>query len=316
MTHEWTSSAFRAALTAMVRRRVPPADAKDVVQAVLTEVVAASERPTDPEGARKWLWGVARHKIADYHRRASRETADPPERTAPPPEHEERALLRWAVGELPPGSDAKKTFEWLLREGDGETLEAIAEEERIPAPVVRQRVSRLRRLFRSRWAQLAAAGLVALVALVAWVVLRRREREAPVAERSRPELREDPAVVAARVRVRGMRDDAARAAAQMDWARCLERLDAARVIDPAGDEGAGTRALRRQAMEAIAQERAISSAPVEIGDGGVAERVGDSWRRGLGGADSGDVMGPDTGRPRRARLRDAGASAFAAGGDG
>lgn len=313
MTHDWTSSAFRAALTAMVRRRVPPADAEDVVQAVLTEAVASSDRPDDPEGARKWLWGVARHKVADYHRRASRETSDPPERTAPPPQHEERALLRWAVGELPEGADAKKTFEWLLREGDGETLEAIAEEERLPAPVVRQRVSRLRRLFRSRWAQLAAAGLVALVA---WILLRRAEREAPIAEGPRPVLREDPAVVATRARARGMRDEAARAAVQFDWARCLERLDAARAIDPAGDEGAGSRALRQRAMEAIAQERAIPPAPVEIGDGGAAETVGDSWRRGLGGADSGDVMGPDTGRPRRARLRDAGAPVIGVGDGG
>ena len=313
MTHDWTSSAFRAALTAMVRRRVPPADAEDVVQAVLTEAVASSERPTDPEGARKWLWGVARHKIADYHRRASRETSDPPERTAPPPEHEERALLRWAVGELPDGADAKKTFEWLLREGDGETLEAIAEEERIPAPVVRQRVSRLRRLFRSRWAQLAAAGLVALVA---WILLRRTEREAPVAEGPRPVLREDPAVVATRGRARGMRDEAARAAAQADWARCLERLDAARSIDPAGDEGAGSRALRQRAMEAIAQERSLPPAPVELGDGGVVETVGDPLGHGpLGVLGTGDAMGPDVGRPRRLRLRDAGAPVLG-GGDG
>jgi RNA polymerase sigma factor (sigma-70 family) len=295
MTHDWTSATFRAALTAMVRRRVPPADAEDVVQAVLTEAVATTERPADPEGARKWLWGVARHKIADYHRRASRETTDPPERAAPPPEHEERALLRWAVGELPAGADAKKTFEWLLREGDGETLEAIAEEERLPPPVVRQRVSRLRRLFRSRWAQLAAAGLVALVA---WIVLRRTERESPIAERPRPTLREDPAVVATRARARTMRDEASQAASQSDWVRCLERLDAARAIDPAGDEGAATRALRQRAQEAIERERAVPPAPVEREDGGVGDSFGNG---GFGSTGSVDSMSWEA--PRRRRVR-------------
>lgn len=301
--HEWTSAAFRAALLARVRRRVPDADAEDVVQSVLAEALSSPARPDEPEAARRWIWGIARHKIADHHRRAGRETNDVPERAAPPAPHEENALLAWAVGELPPGADAQKTLDWLLREGEGETLEAIAEEERLPAPVVRQRVSRLRRLLRSRWAQLVAAGLAVLVG---WALLRRQGRERPIGVP--PDVREDPSLVAVRTRARAMRDDAARAAAQRDWARCLERLDAAKAIDPAGDRAPGVEALRRQARDAIERERAPAPPPVFVPDDASA---GDAFGfGGMGSSGSGDSMSSgDPGPPRRRRARrDAGVS--------
>lgn len=301
--HEWTSAAFRAALLARVRRRVPDADAEDVVQSVLAEALSSPARPDEPDAARRWIWGIARHKIADHHRRAGRETNDVPERAAPPAPHEENALLAWAVGELPPGADAQKTLDWLLREGEGETLEAIAEEERLPAPVVRQRVSRLRKLFRSRWAQVVAAGLAVLVG---WALLRRQGRERPVGVP--PEVREDPNLVAVRERARAMREEATRAAARSDWARCLERLDAAKAIDPAGDRAPGVEALRQQARDAIERERAPAPAPVFAPDDA---SVGDPFGfGGLGTMGSGDSMSGDPGPPRRRRVRrDAGAAA-------
>jgi len=84
MHDDWTSAAFRDALLAMVRRRVPPADADDVVQAALTEAVASTDRPRDREEARRWIWGVARNKVADYHRRQRREVVGAvPEQVAP-----------------------------------------------------------------------------------------------------------------------------------------------------------------------------------------------------------------------------------------
>ncbi len=55
-------------------------------------------------------------------------------------------------------------MDWLVREHDGERLADIAEERALPAPVVRQRVSRLRRAIRSRYAGLFAIGLLLLIA--------------------------------------------------------------------------------------------------------------------------------------------------------
>jgi DNA-directed RNA polymerase specialized sigma24 family protein len=162
--------ALLAALGAFVRSRVPATDADDVVQAALADALGSEGAPTEAEALRRWLFGVARNKIADFHRRHRREqpsdTVD--EKEAPSSGRSSaRDLLRWAEEELPPGSDARRTFEWMLREGDGEKLESIAESEKLPAPRVRKRVSRMREHFRARWAAyaaaLAAAGIAAFI---------------------------------------------------------------------------------------------------------------------------------------------------------
>ena len=66
-------------------------------------------------------------------------------------------LMRWAQKELPAGKENEQTLEWMLREGEGEKLETIAAEANVPAPRVRQRVSRLRRYYKARWAAQTAA---------------------------------------------------------------------------------------------------------------------------------------------------------------
>jgi cytoskeletal protein RodZ len=51
----------------------------------------------------------------------------------------------------------------MLREGDGEKLENIARDAKLPAPRVRKRVSRLRKFLRERWAaELALIGVLLL----------------------------------------------------------------------------------------------------------------------------------------------------------
>jgi hypothetical protein len=67
---------------------------------------------------------------------------------------------------MPRAPDARKTFEWMLREGEGESLEQIAEAERVAPTVVRQRVSRLRRFFREKRVREIAAFVVALALFV------------------------------------------------------------------------------------------------------------------------------------------------------
>ena len=170
-----TDTRFRRALTQMVRRRVPESDAEDIVQSSLAEALAAANAPTETDALRRFVWGIARHKVADFYRRARREKLDVPEMAAPGAPHTEQDLLRWATRELPDVKDAEQTLEWMLREGEGEKLEAIAEAENLPAPRVRQRVSRLRRHLRERWAvelaALAAIGLV--VALIVWEMNRK-----------------------------------------------------------------------------------------------------------------------------------------------
>ncbi len=248
MSADWSSSAFREALAAMVRRRVPAHEVDDVVQATLTEAFVSKTRPEEPEALRKWIWGIARNKVADYHRRARRETFDVPEIPTSAPTQGVDDILRWAMRELPPGQEPEKTLEWLLQEGEGEKLESIAERENLPATRVRQRVSRLRRHFKTRWAAqaaaLAALGIVALLALVFF--LRREKAPEPVIAHDTPH---EPTP---QERAGRMRRDALRSCENGAYEPCLDGLDRAKEIDPAGDTAEEIQRARRDATEHLA----------------------------------------------------------------
>ncbi len=188
--HALTDPRFRRALTQMVRRRVPESEAEDIVQSSLAEALASERAPAEMDSLRRFVWGIARHKVADFYRRARRERLDVPEMEGEGAPHSEHDLLRWAARELPDGKDAEQTLQWMLREGEGEKLEAIAEAENVPAPRVRQRVSRLRKHLRERWAieiaALAAIGVV--VALIVWEM--NRQPGKPIT--NEPALHEEP----------------------------------------------------------------------------------------------------------------------------
>jgi DNA-directed RNA polymerase specialized sigma24 family protein len=182
---DWKGAAFRRTLVGMVRKRVPDRDVEDIVQATLTEALSPSA-PTDDGALQRWLIGVARHKIADRHRRGQRESFDLPEVPVDAPPHAENDLVRWAERALPAeGEEPHRTLEWMMREGDGEKLETIAESEQIPAPRVRKRVSRLRRHLRAEWKkEVALLAALGIVAVLIWLAHRPRE---PVAhDRLRP----------------------------------------------------------------------------------------------------------------------------------
>lgn len=235
-------SSLRRAIFAAVRSRVPERDAEDVVQSVLTDAVATSHAPDDAVEFKKWVMGIARHKVADYYRSRKREVlADPAdEPAADSAGHDARDLLRWAERELPRGEEAEETFRTMLREGDGEKLEHVAEEGDVPAPRLRQRVSRLRRFFRERWALVAAA----TIAIVVGVVVARRSLEKPV-----PIAHEPPGDVE---RGRVLRREGLELCRDLNWAPCLKKLDDARALDPAGDTAPNVAEARSAADRALA----------------------------------------------------------------
>lgn len=254
-----TDPRFRYALSAMVRRRVPESDVEDIVQSALAEAFASSSAPPDPEALRRWVWGVARHKVADFYRRARRERLDLPELEAEGAPHSENDLLRWAARELPPGRDAEETLEWMLREGAGEKLESIAESAKVPAPRVRQRVSRLRKHLRSRWqmelAALAALGVLVALALYAF---RKPEAGAPITH----DVPGVPSVEAPRAiaeRERGRAFERCDAGA---FQECLDALDRAAGLDPVGDATERVQRARDAAKKALAPAPAPAPAPI------------------------------------------------------
>ena len=245
---------LRRALEDYVKRRVPASDVDDVVQTVLCDALASAARPADSEELKKWLIGIARHKIVDHHRRTAREpAAELPEIEAHPPPVEERSLARWAEEQAASTSEAQKTLAWMAREGEGEKLETIAAEENVPAARVRQRVSRMRRWMKERWmAELAAVALLSILAVVAWRFLR-RPGEVPEA---RPEKLEPLPPLAPEVpleieRARSLRAEAAQRCDREEWQGCLDALDEAARLDPAGDAASDVMEMRGRATRGL-----------------------------------------------------------------
>jgi len=159
-----------ARIRAMVRRRVPAQAVDDVVHQTACEALAALDPPNDPREVRRWLFGIASHKVADFHRGARRASVvqglDPEVLAARAPALEARSLLRGVLADATRDPRGAETMGWIAREMQGERLEALAHEAGLPAATVRQRVSRLRRWLRTRWGReallLVAASLLTL----------------------------------------------------------------------------------------------------------------------------------------------------------
>lgn len=251
-------ASLRRSIESFVRRRVAATDVDDVVQTVLCDALAAPERPRDPKELRLWLLGIARHKVADVHRRGRREPpAELPEIEALPAPLEARELAAWAERQAGQERDAQKTLDWMAREGDGEKLEAIAAEERLPAARVRQRVSRMRRWMKERWRAELAAATAVVVALFAWWLM--HPKEEPALEARPDDVRSAPlpspfpfpSPRSPEEEAREARRSALEACEGFAYRACLEGLDAARALDPAGDTSDAVVSARRRAEAAI-----------------------------------------------------------------
>jgi hypothetical protein len=139
----------------------------------------------------------------------------------------------------------------MARESVGEKLAHIAEQEKLPATQVRQRVSRMRRFMKRQWAaELAAVAAIVILALVAWRLLRKPE---PVAH---PEPDVVPDVVREPVsptieQAKKLRAEATEACDREDWRGCLDKLDEAAELDPEGAKAAGVVELRKRAEDAL-----------------------------------------------------------------
>ncbi|MBL9023945.1 MAG: sigma-70 family RNA polymerase sigma factor [Myxococcales bacterium] len=147
----------------MVSRRVPRTEVDDVVQSVLCDALAAGNVPPDPAEVPRWVMGIARHKIADFHRRAGRFQPEAAVEAMAVDPVEDRDLLQRVVGETARCSSNQRVLGWIMREHAGDHLYEIAAEEDLPADVVRKRVSRFRQVLRARWLWAAAASFALLV---------------------------------------------------------------------------------------------------------------------------------------------------------
>jgi len=226
--HRLSEPARLRALTQSIRAKVPSRDVEDIVQTTLADALAAAEPPLDLATFDRWLFGIARHKIADFYRRNGRDVIldsdDLADNQAEANPQSARDLLHWVNGELPKEPDAPRTLEWMLREASGDQLESIAKEHQLAAPTVRQRISRLRRHLRTRW---AAAAALSLLIIIGYRLLRPQHSQ-PIIQ---PEVAQrDPLI-----RARDIRSSALATCHSGMWERCVKELDRAKALDPTGD---------------------------------------------------------------------------------
>jgi DNA-directed RNA polymerase specialized sigma24 family protein len=150
----------RSALSSYARRRGLHDSAEDVVQTVLCDALAVAAVPVESDELPRWLNGIARHKVADEHRRRARWSPAEPSEGSCVPSEEAEDLLRRIDGEVVEPEE-RQALEWLVREHQGEALCEMARAEALAPDTLRQRVARFRRKLRARY----LAPLAMLVAL-------------------------------------------------------------------------------------------------------------------------------------------------------
>lgn len=246
--------ALRRTLIRLVRRRVPDREVEDIVQDTLIDVLAAPAAPRDPRALRHWASGIARHKVVDFHRRASREslaTTGPVDARVEAPEPGALDLRKWAEGRLPPGDRSRRAFQWMLEESEGEKLEHLAERDRVAPATVRQQVARLRRHLRARWsaevAVLVAAGVFIAAFFAGWTARRETMHDDPAIAPPPRAAAPSPSERAHHERIVAF--DRCEAG---DYRGCLDALDRAAALDPFGDDDEAARDLRRRAETELA----------------------------------------------------------------
>jgi hypothetical protein len=203
--------------------------------------------------------GIARHKLADSYRLRGRLPVPSPDldQNAAEPSPSPTELSQWIESELPKTDGAQATLHWLLREGDGESLDEIARDVDLPAPRVRQRVSRLRRHFHARWLALGAAGLLLLLGAGAWFYRALRPATVP------PSIARESLTPLERARL--LRENALQDCAAGAYPECVAALDQAKALDPSGESASAIRAARAAAASSesprLSPERPASSGP-------------------------------------------------------
>ena len=246
---------LQAALHRFVRCRLNGGDAEDVVQDTLADALEATRAPEDSTELRKWVFGIARRKVADHWKRRGRHAPLRDDEGIQPSESEVDVvdLVRWAQREVGDHPEDQRTLRWMVREGlFGETLASIAAESGLPAAQVRQRVSRLRRALRSKWiVQLGLAAMTVVLLAIGW---------STVVERPYEPVRPDGvAVLEPRIQdATKLRSDAEAACSTGDWFMCEQSLDEAKAVDPDGERADLVMRLR----ELIVRLRAPSPAPL------------------------------------------------------
>ncbi len=265
----------KQALEGWIRGRVPAADAADMVQNVLEALLAHGHPPDTVEGLVGLGLRMLRNDLVDHYRhRGIVKRVE-----SGPLEDDQRDGIAPAIpAEAWDGIDVQRRAHVVshlvargkLTDGDVDLLErtaregypAIAAELGMTDTALRVRAHRKRAVLREGWARYVAYGLsgVAVLLLVAYVV---RDRPEPIAHpRIGPDDSAETPLLTPRERAIELRKLAAEACGDSRWKDCLDRLDEAQPLDPAGDRDPEIQDLRDLAHRAIQPQQTHEKPPL------------------------------------------------------
>ena len=260
--------AVRAKIMAVLGKRVPPADADDIAQAAYLRLLMMPSLP----GTEHALLGlvvtvvrgliVDRHRARKHRRKQHADDADVDavavEEGAPTAQDREewRQMLAFVQTEVDAGRVPPDALRWARGLASGETIDDIAAHENRSPSAIKMRMKRLREHLRRRWPIYAGVAGPILV-IVLWI--RSGSREIDTGSRSADDARRSASEAASpgpMHRERKYREMAAKDCREGAYDACEEELDAAKRLDPDGEDLPAVKAMR----EAIAAHKDPSDA--------------------------------------------------------
>lgn len=260
---------LKKALDRWIRGRVPEADAPDMVQNVLTALLALAEPPDTVDDLITFGRRMLAHDLIDHYRH--RETVRGVEVCSLDDEHAE-TIAPPAPAEAWDGSDVAKRAQLVnhlvtrgeLTDTDVDVLER-AEAEGYPAlaaelgttdQALRVRAHRKRAVLREGWKRYVTYGSGLGVALLIAYGFWHEPEKAMAPYPGHPTAQHD---LTPRDRAETLRADARDLSDHGQWKACLDRLDEARALDPAGDDDPDVQRLRHDVRARLESAPAPSS---------------------------------------------------------
>ncbi len=227
---------------------VGDADAEEIGHDVLIELLRASARPANPLEASRLAWKATVNAISRFRAKFKRRKKYNMGLTDAPEEHGdarcnaadatkavERAEAMDALRELVRRKKITPAdLQLLAMKGMEHEDQEIAFALHVDVDYVRQRSTKLRKKWLKAFPSVAAFAFLVVVSYFAWK--KHQEEAHPPPAPHLDDLHQVAPTPAPPSRAETLRSEGVQACEASDWATCLAKLDAAKALDPAGDD--------------------------------------------------------------------------------
>jgi DNA-directed RNA polymerase specialized sigma24 family protein len=258
-----------AILAALKRRSVPDDDVEDLAHDVIERALVTPSPPANLEECKALVAKMASDVAIDSLRRRQRRSKvnaglyeNPDDRPGPAAGASDAVHAREQIaffrGQVDKGAISSRQAAILARYAEEVPSAEIADELRLSHRTVYNELSAGRRAVRASWAAYAAVGVLASVSLILWLL---HDRDRTAKKTPREEIRPDPSAgpqgpTPLQI-ARDLRRDALHACDIGNYDECLDGLDRAAKVDPAGDASPVVQKARENAAQRLFEQQPI-----------------------------------------------------------